>query len=120
MAVDKEFNRTLWNIPYYTGLNRQLEREVGDFLRSKVPNPKLYSNDLRHQYGAALYARNFNPTTTRVLGNLAEAFDLGLSGWDDYYTDKRNNEIGIKYGMKYPNASKQQLLEIMFNNIYNK
>lgn len=119
MAIDKEFNKHPINLLYYFGLNKQLEQEVGDYLRSKVSNPKLYSNDLRHLYGGALYGRNLGPKTTRFLGNLAEAFDLGFSGWDDVNTDRRNNELGIQYGMKYPNASKQKLLDIMFEDLYN-
>lgn len=117
MSIDKEFDQPLWKIFYYTKLNKQLEREVGDFLRRNTNSPKLYSNALRHQYGGALYGRNFSPDTARNLGNIAEAFDSGFSTRDDIAEDKKNNEIGIQYGIKYPNASKQQLLEIMFRNM---
>lgn len=117
--MDKEFNRpmNLKNIFYYNNdVNKQLEQEVGDWLRANAyANPKVYSNDLRHQYASAIYARNLGDKITRMLGNLNEVFDAGASGRNDTEIDKYNNNLGIQYGLKYPNVSKQELLRTMFN-----
>ena len=65
--MDKEFDRpiNIFTLPYYNNVNKQLEREVGDWLRANAyANPKRYSNDLRHQYASALYARNIGSDLT--------------------------------------------------------
>lgn len=125
---DEEFNRNLntgylnlmnisniKNYQYYKSLNNKLELEVGNFLREKTNNPKLYSNDIRHQYVSALYARNFGEDKAKWLGNFNERASIGTgSGMYDTKIDKINNEIGIMYAKKYPNVSRRQLLEILW------
>lgn len=85
-GIDKEFDRPLnvqikgveTGIPdlknyfYYSNLNDKFEHEVGDFLKKNTNAPKLYSNDLRHQYVSALYARNLGENKAKWLGDLNE------------------------------------------------
>jgi hypothetical protein len=113
--IDTEFNRPLdWkhlqNIGYYNDLNKDLEYQVGDFLRANTNNPKLYSNALRHQYASALYARNLGDDMARKLGQLNEITNMSGSGREDTQIDTINNEIGRQYGKDYPNISKEELL----------
>ena len=117
---DKEFDRQLDNVglinfaknlAYYHNLNNKLDQEVGDFLRSKVVNPKLYSNDLRHQYTSALYARNLGNKWAERLGDWNEALNANQSGRADTQIDQINNEIGRRYGEQYPNTPREELLE---------
>lgn len=120
--MDREFDRpiNIFTLPYYNNLNKQLEREVGDWLKTNAyANPKRYSNDLRHQYASALYARNVGSDLTNKLGMLNEMFDASGSGRDDTSIDKYNNSIGIQYGMNNPNLSKQELLKLLFNDWQN-
>ena len=120
--VDREFNKSLANLLYYNNLNNKLEREVGDYLRNKVPNPKNYSNDLRHQYVSAIYSRNKGSNNTKLLGQLNEIFNISEAepyNRIDKQVDLYNNNIGIEYGQRYPNISRQQLLDILFNDYYN-
>ena len=49
-----------------------LEHEVGDFLNSVSNSPKLYSNDLRHQYAAAVFTQMRGEKITRFLGKINE------------------------------------------------
>jgi hypothetical protein len=118
---DAEFNKplqvssikdlpNLLNYKYYIDLNNKLDREVGDFLRAEAPNPKFYSNDLRHQYVSALYARNLGEDTARRLGDLNELTNLSGSGTEDTKIDQINNEIGRQYGLKYPTMPRGELL----------
>nr|QGT49703.1 hypothetical protein Melaina855_0900 [uncultured Candidatus Melainabacteria bacterium] len=107
---DKDFTPSLWNIPYYQNLNNKLEHEVGDFLNSKTNNPKLYSNDIRHQYVSALYAKNKGIGKAKFLGNLNEFFDANQSGREDTEVDQINNQIGREYAIRYSNLSKSELL----------
>lgn len=119
--MDNRFNKSLLNIPYYNRLNAILDREVGDFLRSKVPNPKNYSNDLRHQYTSAMYARNKGGNTTRNLGRLNEWFNISeLEPYnrEDKKIDLYNNDIGIQYANRYRNLSNKELLQKLFNDYY--
>lgn len=108
---DEEFNKSLWNIPYYAyNLNNKLQHEVGDFLHKNTNNPDMYGNDLRHQYTSALYARNKGNTAAKILGELNEFFDFSGSGREDTDIDKINNQIGREYGLKYPDMPRGQLL----------
>ena len=130
--VDKEFDRVLnieinaeeMFIPnlksyaYYSKLNKMFEKEVGDFLKANVPNPKSYSNDIRHQYVSALYTRNLGEEQAKWLGNLNEWTELirgNGSGTEDSKIDQINNEIGRNYGLKYPTIPREQLLKILLN-----
>lgn len=114
---DKEFEgkNLLQVILQNAALRNQWEKEVGDFTRENHLSKELYSNDLRHQYAAAITARNLGEDKTRMLGNMNEM--VNFSGGDklDREIDKFNNEIGIKYGLNYPLMSKQQLLEQLYN-----
>ncbi len=123
---DKEFNKplnvnsikdigNLGNLFYYNNLNRQLEQEVGDFLRANTNTPHLYSNDLRHQYVSALYARNLGENWARGLGELNELTNLSGSGREDTNVDKFNNNIGIQYGLNNPTMPKEELLNTLLN-----
>ena len=112
--IDKEFNEPLTNINYYINISNNLEKEVGAFLNKKTVNPKDYSNDIRHQYASAIFTRNFGPFITSVLGWFNEEKDANQSGVEDSEIDSVNNKIGREYGLKYPNLSKQDLLELLF------
>lgn len=130
-GIDKEFDRALniqikgidTNIPnlenyfYYSNLNNQFEHEVGDFLRQNTNSPELYSNDIRHQYVSALYARNLGEEQAKWLGDLNEKVHFSNTGSGAYDTalDQLNNEIGRNYAKKYPTLQREQLLRIMLN-----
>ncbi len=89
-----------------------LEQEVGDYLKSVSRNPKLYSNDLRHQYAAAVFTQMRGEKLTRILGRLNEI--PGFSGRDDTDIDLFNNEKGIEYGLKYPTLDRQTILRMLY------
>lgn len=119
IMYDEEFNLPLDNVNpiqfvknlnYYRKLNNKLEQEVGDFLHTNTNNPNLYSNDLRHQYVSALYARNLGDNWAKRLGDWNEIMDMSGSGREDTEIDKINNQIGRDYAKKYPNTSKNELL----------
>lgn len=130
-GIDKEFDRPLnvqikkfntgipniLNYSYYNDLNNKLEQEVGNFLRKNTNAPNLYSNDIRHQYASAIYARNLGQDQAKWLGDLREWAPGGTTGSGAYDTtlDQLNNEIGRQYAQKYPNVSRQQLLQILLN-----
>ncbi len=90
-----------------------LEQEVGDYLRSVSNSPKLYSNDIRHQYAAAVFTQLRGEKITRILGGLNELF--GLSGLDDMEIDLYNNSLGIQYGLKYPMLGRPELLRMLYS-----
>lgn len=129
--IDKEFNKPLniyinnfetaipnfKNYAYYNNLNKKLEKEVGDFLREKTLFPKRYSNDIRHQYVSAIYARNLGQKHAKKLGDLNEILHFSNTGSGAYDTalDQLNNEIGRNYAKKYPNISRVKLLEVLLN-----
>lgn len=106
--VDKLLN-------YYMA-QKNFEQEVGDYLRSQTSSPKLYSNDLRHQYASAITAQQLGPGIAKFLGDFNEFTDLNQSGNEDTEIDKYNNRIGREYALKYPNYTKQQYLDAFFNN----
>ena len=107
-----DFTKPLWNLGHYKGVNDQLEREVGDFLRANTNVPKVYSNDLRHQYASAVYTQNKGDLATKLLGDVNEFMDGFLPGNTPYdsETDKINNQIGREYGAKYSDMPRGQLL----------
>jgi hypothetical protein len=123
---DNEFSRPLDNVGlvdltknllYYRGLNDKLDKEVGDFLSERTNFPKDYSNDLRHQYVSALYARNLGNEWAKKLGDWQEV--LGFqSGRGDTEIDKFNNELGRQYGAKYSTTPREQLLEKLMEDFY--
>lgn len=96
---------------YISTLN--FEQDVGNFLRQKTNTPRLYSNDLRHQYASAITAQQLGQLPAKLLGNFNEIVHPGLQ--DDTKIDQYNNQIGRQYAMKYPYFSKQQYLEKFFN-----
>lgn len=112
---DREFNRPIRDIFYYLKLNNSLENEVSDFLDRHTNNPHYYGNDMRHQYVSALYARNFGNNTAKFLGDMNELTDFYASGRYDSELDKINNEIGRNYGINNPNISKENLLQILWD-----
>lgn len=97
---------------------KPLEQEVGDFLRTQTANPKLYSNDLRHQYASAIMAQKYGENQAKFLGDLNEFFNFNASGRYDTEIDKYNNQIGRKYAQMYPNYTKQQFLNEFYKNNY--
>jgi len=113
---DKEFENKnfLQLIAQSRKLKNQWEDEVGDFTKENHLSKELYSNDLRHQYSAAITARNLGEKKTRLFGELNEV--VNFSGGDklDTAIDKFNNDIGIQYGLKYPYVSKEELLEKLY------
>lgn len=127
--TDIEFNRTLnyqikgrdsgipnyKNYEYYNNLSNKLDHEVGDFLQKNTNAPQVYSNDIRHQYVSAIFARNLGEKQAKWLGDINEWFHFGRtgSGTEDTNIDQLNNEIGRKYGLKYPNTPREELLKIL-------
>lgn len=93
-----------------------LEHEVGDFLNSVSNSPKLYSNDLRHQYAAAVFTQMRGEKITRFLGKLNEFG--GFSGRDDREIDLYNNDVGIVYGTMYPKLDRPSLLRMLYSDLY--
>ncbi|MBQ2871677.1 hypothetical protein IJE86_08245, partial [bacterium] len=75
----------------------------------------LYSNDIRHQYVSALYTRNLGANWAALLGEINEIFDFNMSGRNDTLTDRFNNNLGIEYGINYPNLPKNDLLQMLLN-----
>ncbi len=90
-----------------------LDQEVGAYLSEVTNAPKFYSNDLRHQYAAAVFTQMRGEKLTRRLGRANEIYGF-LSGHDDKNIDLFNNNIGIEYGLKYPLASRADLLRMLF------
>ncbi len=133
-GIDKEFDRPLnvqikdvdTGIPnyksyeYYNNVSDKLDHEVGDFLKNSTNAPQVYSNDLRHQFVSAIFARNLGQKQAKWLGDLNEWKPGGTTGSGVYDTelDQLNNEIGRQYAQKYPNASREQLLQILLNDWY--
>jgi len=111
----------------YVKPNGQLEQEVGNFL---VPAKEKYqrlnridlynnlSNDIRHQYASALMAQKYGNDIAKFLGNANEFFDFNASGRADTLRDQRANEIGRQYGLKYPNYTKEQILQKLYDDYY--
>ena len=108
----------LKNLNYYRKLNNKLDLEVGDFLTKNTNAPKLYGNDLRHQYVSALYARNLGDEWAKKLGDWNELLDMSGSGREDTQIDKINNEIGRNYAKKYPTLPRNQLLQKLLDDNY--
>ena len=112
--MDKELQRPLWQIALNNAsIRNQWEHELGDYMRKHYLSKDLYSNDLRHQYAAAITARNLGADKARFLGNMQEY--LNSSGGDklDGRIDKINNEIGIQYGLQNPDMPKNQLFDLL-------
>lgn len=89
-----------------------LEQEVGDYLHKVSNSPKLYSNDLRHQYAAAVFTQMRGAKITKILGELNEIGNF--SGRDDKEIDLYNNSIGIQYGLEYPLLDRATLLKMLY------
>lgn len=112
--MDKELQRPLWQIVLKNAsISDQWKHELGDYMRKHHLSKDLYSNDLRHQYAAAITARNLGADKARFLGNMQEVFNS--SGGDnlDRRIDKINNEIGIQYGLQNPDMPKNQLFDLL-------
>lgn len=111
---DSELNKPLWQIALQNAFIReQWENELGDYMRKHHLSKDLYSNNLRHQYAAAITARNLGADKARFLGNMQEI--VNSSGGDklDGRIDKINNEIGIQYGLNNPTMPKNQLFDLL-------
>lgn len=112
--IDEELNKPLWQIMLFNApIREQWKRELGEYSRTHNLSKDLYSNDLRHQYAAAITARNLGADKARMLGNLQEF--VNSSGGDklDTKIDKINNDIGIKYGLANPDLSKTKLFDLL-------
>jgi hypothetical protein len=111
---DSELNKPLWQIALQNAsIRNQWENELGDYMRKHYLSKDLYSNNLRHQYAAAITARNLGADKARFLGNMQEI--VNSSGGDklDGRIDKINNEIGIQYGLNNPTMPKNQLFDLL-------
>ena len=110
---DYGFNQPTWKIWHYDTLSKEYDREVGEFLRNNTDNPKDYSNDIRHQFVSAIFARNLGEDVARRFGDINELKPADLLDPVDSKIDKINNEIGRQYAKQYPNMPRKQLLELM-------
>ena len=100
----------------YCITQKKFEQETGDYLRTKTSSPNLYSNDLRHQYASAYTAKQLGQVPAYILGGLNELFGYGTQ--KDTAIDTYNNKVGRQYAKKYPNYTKQEYLNALFNDNY--
>lgn len=110
--VQNDTSRIINKLLNYYMAQKNFEQDVGDYLRSKVKYPKVYSNDLRHQYASAVTAQQLGDKSALFLGNLHEWLYPG--GHQDTAIDKYNNRMGREYAKKYPKYTKQQYLDVLF------
>ena len=110
---DYGFSESIWNLPYYNKLSIEYDKEVGEFLRNNTNNPKEFSNDIRHQFVSAIFARNLGEDVAKRFGDINELKPADLLDPVDSKIDKINNEIGRQYAKQYPNMPRKQLLELM-------
>jgi len=110
---DYGFNQPTWKIRHYDTLSKEYDKEVGEFLNNNTDNPKKYSNDIRHQFVSAIFARNLGEKTSKILGNLNELRPADLLDPVDSKIDKINNEIGRNYAKQYPNIPRKELLKLI-------
>lgn len=114
--MDAELQKPLWQIMLFNApIRHQWEKELGDYSRQNHLSTELYSNDLRHQYAAAIAARNLGADKARFLGNIQELFNFSGGDKLDSQIDKINNEIGINYGLSNPNMPKTKLFDLLVN-----
>lgn len=112
--MDKELQRPLWQIVLNNAsISDQWKHELGDYMRKHHLSKDLYSNDLRHQYAAAITARNLGADKARFLGNMQEVFNSSGGDKLDSRIDRINNEIGIQYGLQNPDMPKNQLFDLL-------
>lgn len=112
--MDKELQRPLWQIVLNNAsISDQWKHELGDYMRKHHLSKDLYSNDLRHQYAAAITARNLGADKARFLGNMQEIFNSSGGDKLDGRIDRINNEIGIQYGLQNPDMPKNQLFDLL-------
>ncbi len=109
---DFGFDKSPLNILHYDKLSNIYDKELGDFLRANTSNPEHYSNDLRHQYVSAIFARNLGQKAAEIFGNLNETRDI-KSEPGDSNIDQINNEIVRNYAKLYPDMPRQELLKLM-------
>ncbi len=109
---DFGFSESKNNLIYYYILSEDYNKELGDFLHKNTSDPDYYSNDLRHQYVSAIFARNLGEKTAKIFGDLNE-INGGLSESGDSDIDQINNEIGRSYAKKYPTMPRQELLKLL-------
>jgi hypothetical protein len=111
---DKELNKPLWQIALNNAsIRNQWENELGDYMRKHHLSKDLYSNDLRHQYAAAITARNLGADKARWLGEAQEIFNSSGGDKLDSRIDRINNNIGIQYGLNNPTMPKSQLFDLL-------
>lgn len=73
-------------------------------------------NDMRHIAGPAFFAQLYGAEATRFLSYLKEARDIILQkDLKDNIVDMKNNDLGIQLGIKYPNISRDELIELIYN-----
>lgn len=116
----KQLAKLLVGLPKYYSASNIMEQDVGKFL---TPKKGLYplnfynnmSNDLRHQYASARFTQTDGKNIARRLGDLNEFVDFNQSGRIDTEQDQKANAIGRQYGLKYPNYTKEQLLNTLYN-----
>lgn len=69
-------------------------------------------NSMRHTVGPALMTQVYGPKFTRFMGGLKEAKDFYFQQpLEDQMIDLRNNQRGINYAVKNPNANKKQIMD---------
>ena len=110
---DYGFNQPTWKIWHYDTLSKEYDKEVGDFLRNNTNNPKEFSNDIRHQFVSAIFARNLGEDVAKRFGDINELMPADLLDPVDSKIDKINNEIGRNYAKQYPDIPREQLLMLM-------
>ena len=73
-------------------------------------------NDMRHITGLVFYTQRYGETQARKYGYLKEKLDFYQEGdIKDTLIDFDNNEIGIAFGMKYKNLSKEETIEKIYD-----
>ena len=76
---------------------------------------KDIKNDMRHIVGPALFAQLYGSETSRLLSYLKESRDILLQrDLKDSIVDMKNNDLGVQIGLKYPNMSRDELIELIY------
>ena len=114
-SFDKRDGNWIEYLRLWPETNKRLEKfyERPDInITNKEKNIK---NDMRHIVGPALFAQLYGSETTRFLSYLKESRDILLQrDLKDSIVDMKNNDLGIQIGLKYPNMSRDKLIELIY------
>ena len=100
---------------FYKKFGGEIKQKEKEYIEIKQQREEAKQDDTEEIKSVVQDFLSLNRPTSEIMKVIINRIEIH----QDKQVDLYNNNIGIGYGQRYPNISRQQLLDILFNDYYN-